>query len=122
MISVTKHWASHWASKFRFALCGLLKSVRTQSSFWVHVPAAIAVICIGGWLKIGLWQWSAVAIAITTVLAAELFNTAMEQLVSVLHPDQDERIGHALDAAAAAVLVTSIGAAVVGMLVLASSL
>ena len=114
--------AKHWIAKFRYAIVGMLRSVRSQSSFWVHVPAAIVVIGIGFWLELQLWQWAAITIAITTVLAAELFNTAIEQLVAVLHPEHDPRIGHALDAAAGAVLVASIGSAVIGMLVLASAL
>jgi diacylglycerol kinase len=111
-----------WRKKFAFAVDGLVHSIRTQNSFWVHLPVAVAMLAISVWLRFELWQWSVVAIVITLVLAAECLNTAIEQLVSVLHPEHDERIGHALDAAAAAVLVTALGAAVVGMMVLAASL
>tara|TARA_R110002049_G_scaffold4601_5_gene32698 strand:- start:972800 stop:973153 length:354 start_codon:yes stop_codon:yes gene_type:complete len=114
--------AKNWTAKFRYAFSGLLRSVRTQNSFWVHVPFAIAVIVIGVCLHITWLQWSVLAIAITIVLSAELFNTAIEQIVAVLHPEHDERIGYALDAAAGGVLVTAIGAATVGLIIFYSAL
>ena len=109
--------AKNWSAKFGYAFRGLLRSIRTQNSFWVHVPMAIAVVVIGVCLHITWLQWAVLMIAITTVLAAEMMNTAIEQLVAVLHPDHDPRIGHALDAAAGAVLVTAIGASIVGLIV-----
>jgi undecaprenol kinase len=44
------------------------------------------------------------------VLAMELVNTAVEHLADHLHPDQHPRIKIVKDCAAAAVLVTSLGA------------
>jgi len=63
------------------------------------------------------WQWCALILSIGGVLTAELFNTAIEELIRVLHPDADPRIGRVLDIAAAAVLVASITAAIVGLVV-----
>jgi len=52
------------------------------------------------------------------VLAAELFNTALEHLADHLHPEVDPRIGLVKDCAAAAVLVAAIAAAAVGIALL----
>jgi diacylglycerol kinase len=111
-----------WGKKFELAAAGIVRSLRTQSSFWVHLPMAAAVLGIAAWLQLETWRWVAILLAIAMVLSAELFNTAIEQLVKVLHPDHDDRIGRALDAAAGAVLVVSIGAAVIGVIVLAMPL
>jgi len=48
------------------------------------------------------------------VLAAELFNTAIELLADELHPHDSPRIRIVKDCAAAAVLVTVLGALIVG--------
>jgi diacylglycerol kinase len=117
MTSVSKVWGS----KFRNAWHGVVRSIRTQNSFWVHLAIAVAVIVLGICLHVSWLQWCVLTMAITIVLAAELFNTALEQLVATLHPEHDERIGHALDAAAGAVLVTAIGAAAVGLIVFYSA-
>ena len=45
-----------------------------------------------------------------SVLAAELFNTALEELTDHLHPGRHARIKIVKDVAAAAVLVASLGA------------
>jgi diacylglycerol kinase (ATP) len=50
---------------------------------------------------------------VTLVLAAELFNTALEHALDGLHPQQAEFVRLAKDCAAAAVLVLSLGAVVV---------
>jgi diacylglycerol kinase len=107
-----------WIAKFRVAAHGAMRSVRTQPSFWVHLPVALAVIVMAAWLRVELWRWAALVIVISVVLTAELINTAVEQMVAVLHPTKNERIGNALDAAAAAVGVAAAGAVVVGLLTL----
>lgn len=107
-----------WRNKFACAIAGGVWAVKTQNSFWVHIPITIFVFALAAFLKIDLWQWTAIVIATLVVFAAELLNTAIEQLVKVLHPERDARIGRALDAAAAGVLVTAIGAVIVGLITL----
>ena len=53
-----------------------------------------------------LW-WLLVLITISVVLAAELFNTALEFVIDRLHPEQHPAIAMAKDCAAGAVLVLS---------------
>jgi diacylglycerol kinase len=43
-----------------------------------------------------------------------MFNTAIEQLAKAIHPEQSPLIGTSLDIAAGGVLITSLGAALVG--------
>jgi diacylglycerol kinase len=107
-----------WPKKFAFAISGILWSARNQNSFWIHLPITVAVISLAAWLRIDPWRWVAVLFAITIVWSVELLNTSIELLVKVLHPEHDERIGQALDAAAGAVLVSSIGAVIIGLIVL----
>ena len=109
---------SAWLNKFGFAFSGAAWAVRTQSSFSVHVPVAIIVLATAAFLEVEPWRWAVLILAVAVVISAELFNTALEQMVAVLHPENDQRVGHALDAAAAAVLVPAIASVVVGLIVL----
>ena len=54
--------------------------------------------------------------------AAELLNTALEHLADRLHPEQHPTIQAAKDCAAAAVLVASLAAVLIGLLTLAVGL
>ena len=48
---------------------------------------------------------------------SEIMNTAIEYLADALHPEHHPEIGKAKDAAAAAVLISSLAASVVGAIV-----
>ena len=54
--------------------------------------------------------WALVILVSCAVLAAELFNTAIEHLADKLHPELDPEIRVVKDCAAAGVLVIVIGA------------
>lgn len=116
------HMLRRWQRKFEFAFRGLAIGIRGQDSFWVHVPFAIAVLFLAAVLQLRSSQWCLLILCISIVLAAEYFNSSLETLVRRLHPDRDPEIAKVLDTAAAAVFVTSIGAAAVGLIVLAPPL
>ncbi|MEM9368607.1 MAG: diacylglycerol kinase [Planctomycetota bacterium] len=107
-----------WIKKFGNALAGCRWAFRTQSSFWVHVTVSVLVISVSIWLGLTPVQWSVITLCIGIVIAAELFNTAIEQIVQVLHPAEEPRLGRALDMAAGAVLVLAVAAAAVGTITL----
>ena len=65
------------------------------------------------WLRPAAVWWALVALVSSAVIAAELFNTALEHLADHLHPEQHAKIRAVKDCAAAAVLVLAIGALVV---------
>lgn len=69
--------------------------------------AVLIVLAIGHLAPI--W-WALVVLASAGVLAAELFNTAIEHLADHLHPEVHPQIQVVKDCAAAAVLLMSCGA------------
>lgn len=86
------------------------RSLRTQMFFAGAVIPALLI------LRPALIWWALVGITVALVLAAELINTALENLADHLHPEQHPRIKVVKDCAAAAVLVLCIGAVWVGVL------
>ena len=107
----------HRLKSFAYALQGLAHLVRTQANARLHLLAAVLVCAAGGYFGLSRAEWLWVTVAITLVWSAEAFNTALEQLADVLHPQQHPGIGRAKDVAAAAVLIAAVGAAVIGLLV-----
>jgi diacylglycerol kinase (ATP) len=106
-----------WSRKFADAFRGLRRSFRTQTSFAVHVAAAVAVVAVAAILQVSPVEWALLVLAIGGVLAAEVFNTAVESLARALDTGIHPRVRDALDMASAAVLVASLAAALVGMIV-----
>jgi diacylglycerol kinase (ATP) len=70
----------------------------------------IGVLSVLAWRQPSPLWWAAMIITIMVVLAAELLNTAIEHLADHLHPNQHPNIKVVKDCAAAAVLVTTVGA------------
>lgn len=106
-----------WLSKFGDAFRGLFLAVRTQSSFAAHLPVAAAAVA-GGWLcDFSGAEWCLVVLAIGGVLAAEVFNTSIEEIARAMNTGPHPGIRDALDVASGGVLV-AVGAAIVVGLVL----
>ena len=93
-----------------FAVSGIVHTFRVESGFRIHVLAACAVIAALAVTRAAAVWWAIGALTVAAVMAAELFNTAVEHLADHLHPQQHASIKIVKDCAAGAVLVASIGA------------
>ncbi len=116
-MSPNKKRSRSWPAKFGHALRGIRLGSRGQSSFSVHGIAAVLVVAVGVWLEVSRTEWSLLALCITIVLTAEMFNSALERLATAVTEEYDERIGTALDIASSAVLIAALGAAIVGAII-----
>jgi diacylglycerol kinase len=106
-----------WTCKFRDAFRGLKEGVRGQSSFFVHFFIALSVVAAGVALGVSLIEWCLLVVSIAGVIAAEMFNSALESMAKAITGENDPHLGNSLDIGSAAVLVASIGAAVVGTII-----
>jgi diacylglycerol kinase (ATP) len=98
----------------RFAFDGLTHGLRTERSLQFHAGAfALVLLALLITRPAPLW-WALVMFASASVITAELFNTAIENLTDVLHPEIHPQIRVVKDCAAAAVLITAVGALAVG--------
>ncbi|EZP41382.1 diacylglycerol kinase [Janthinobacterium lividum] len=93
-----------------FALQGVSAAFRMESSFRLQCLATMLVLIVLSWCKPALIWWALLLLNCGMVLAAELFNTALEHLSDHLHPSLHPSIKIAKDCAAAAVLLLSITA------------
>ncbi len=104
-------------NSFTFALNGLKTTWREEQNFRIEILiGAIVVFCIL-FFKFSFVETVLSIIAITIVLISEIVNTAVEDLCNKVQPEHDPIIGKIKDTMAAFVLVSSLGAGIVGVLV-----
>ncbi len=101
-------------ASFGYAYEGIAYAFRTQRNFKIHAFISSLVIVAGLLLRLPLGEWEGLALVIALVLQTELTNTAVEALVDRVSPEYHELAKVAKDCSAAAVLITSIAAVVVG--------
>ena len=102
---------------FKFAFAGIAHFVKSEPNVIIHLIAAVVAVCMGFFFAINSVEWCLVIFAIGLVLSAEAFNTAIEYLTDLVSPDYHELAGKTKDVAAAAVLMSAITAAIVGLLI-----
>lgn len=112
---MTVHKNQPFARRLGFALSGLRHALRSEHSLKTQLVVFVAVVIAMIVLRPGPLWWALVMLASAGVFAAELFNTAVEQLADHLHPEVHPSIRVVKDCAAAAVLVASLGATGVGV-------
>jgi len=101
----------------RYALQGVVTMLRSQHNAWIHAAATAIVIALGVACRLSTAEWCWIVLAIVAVWTAEALNTAFEFLTDVASPTFHPVAGKAKDVAAGAVLITAVGAAVIGLLV-----
>ncbi len=107
---------------FGYAIEGVSYLIRTQRSARIEITIGLLVVVLAVWLDITPVQWAVLVLAMALVLALEALNTAIEIAVTLASPERQPLAKAAKDVAAASVLVGAIGAAAVGLLILAPPL
>ena len=104
-------------NSFKYAFNGIETSFKTEKNMKIHILVAILVVIFGIILKINKIEWILCTFAIVLVISAELFNTAVETTVDLITQEKNEKAKIAKDVSAGAVLVTAIGAAIIGLII-----
>ncbi len=104
-----------------YAVDGLRAVWRREASFRTQCVLGAGAFGVTALLQPGPLWTALVAAAIALVLSLELMNSALEDVIDKLHPAIAPEMKRAKDAAAAAVLVASLGALAIGTLMLVSS-
>ncbi|HKD53532.1 MAG TPA: diacylglycerol kinase [Steroidobacteraceae bacterium] len=99
-----------FASRLSYALQGLSHGLRSEVSLRTQAIMFVAALIALAVLRPGAIWWAMVLLASAAVLAAELFNTAIEHLADELHPADSPGMRIVKDCAAAGVLIASLGA------------
>ena len=95
---------------------GLALLCLAQPNFRIHLFASFCAIALGWFFAISTIEWLVLVVTITVVLTTEALNTVLEKVVDLYQPDRHPIARDAKDLAAAAVLVASTGALIVGVI------
>ena len=106
-------------SRLGYAFRGVVAAFRLDQAFVEHLICAALVVAAAIVLRVHLVEACLLVLCVAAVVAAEMFNTALEQLVKAVHPEQNPLLGKSLDISAGCVLVASLGAAIVGAVIFA---
>ena len=107
---MSQHKNRPFLTRLSYALQGLAHSLRGEASLRLQAVVFAAVIVALIALRPAAVWWALVLLASAAVLAAELFNTAIEHLADVLHPEESPGVRIVKDCAAAGVLIAVLGA------------
>jgi len=102
---------------FTWAFAGIVYAIRTQRNMQLHIAAVAIVLVLGLALNLSRLEFVAVIAAISLVLVAEMFNTAIEAAVDAVVTDYHPLIKVAKDVASGAVLIAAVNAVATAYLV-----
>jgi diacylglycerol kinase len=107
---------------FTYAFSGFKLLFRNEHNSWIHLGATTAVVIAGILFQISLYEWIIILILVGIVFVTEIINTAIEYLSDFVSPQYSEKIKNVKDLAAAAVLTSSVIAAIAGSIIFLSKI
>ena len=102
---------------FIYALRGLLKVLREEQNLKIQATVAILVIIAALSLRISGLEWCLLILAIGLVILTEIINSAVERVTDVLKPRINGYVKEIKDVMAAAVMIASLAALVIGLII-----
>ena len=102
---------------FRHALRGLSYALRREHNFQIEVVFAILVFLLAFLFQLSPMEQSILFIMVGIVLSLELLNTAVERLVDITKPRIHPYAKIVKDIMAAAVLLSSLFALLIGFII-----
>jgi undecaprenol kinase len=114
-MAVFSVWLRRRAMSFVCAGRGLALLCLTQANFRIHIAASICAIALGWLFWISVIEWLILVLTIALVLTTEALNTVLEKTVDLCQPDRHPAARDAKDLSAAAVLIASTCAFIVGV-------
>lgn len=102
---------------FSYALRGLRQVFTSEQNFRLQFLVALLTVALMIFFRVKLWQAVILTMLIISVLILEIFNTIFERLTDFLQPQIHHYVRIIKDLMAAAVLLASIGAVIIGLLI-----
>ena len=107
---------------FNNAILGITKAIIMERNMKIHIIFAVAVIILSLLLDLTEIELLILLLTISTVIAAETFNTAIEKICDLITEDYHQQIEIIKDISAGAVLITALNAIVVGYIIFSNKL
>lgn len=98
------------------ALDGIRQVLLSQQNARIHAAATLVVFLAAGLAGFSRLEWALLLLVVGFVWAAEIFNTAVEDLVDLVSTEQNPAAKRVKDISAGAVMVSVLVAILFGML------
>jgi len=99
------------------ALRGVKQVFKTEQSFRIQVVVGTLVIIFALVFPLEAWERVVILLMVSLVLILELINSVFERLVDSFRPRLHPVVGEIKDIMAAAVLIASVFAAIIGLII-----
>lgn len=106
----------------RIALDGLRQVLLTQQNARIHAAASLVVFLAAWLLGFSSLEWAILLLVVGFVWAAEIFNTAIEDLVDLISKEDNPAAKRIKDISAGAVMVSVLVSILVGLILFGSRL
>jgi len=105
---------------FRFAFRGITEAIKSERNLKIHLVMALLAILLG--LIVGLTriEWAIIVLVIFVILAAELFNSAIEGICNLLKEENNldyEKTRLVRDISAGTTLLLAIASVIIAIFV-----
>ena len=112
MKTIRKHFAT-----YGHGIRGIGLAFRYEPAMRFHVAATVGIILLNILLRISRTEWIITLMLIGLVLAAEVFNTAIEKLADRVTQEQDLLIGQVKDLASGAASILCLLAVICALVI-----
>lgn len=100
---------------FKHAISGIIWTLKNQQNFRVHLIISLTVLFLSFFLKVSKTETLLLVLVIILGLTAEMINTAIEEMTNLITIKWAKQAKIAKDISAGMMLLTAIGAAIVGL-------
>ncbi|MBS4024160.1 MAG: diacylglycerol kinase family protein [Clostridia bacterium] len=103
---------------FKFAWQGITWVIINERNMKIHLALAMLAAAAGLWTGVSTWELVVLSLVITLVLALEMVNSAVEQVVNLYIGTEFHPVAKKVkDIAAGAVLLAAINAVIIGTII-----
>lgn len=102
---------------FGYAYAGVVHAFKYNQNIRIHFGMAIIVALVSLYFQISGFEMGILGLTILLVIASEMINTSIEEMVDLITTEHRKEAKTAKDVAAGMVLVTASGSVIVGILV-----
>ena len=105
------------AKSFKYAFQGLVKTFREEQNLKLQTGIALLAVILAIFFRISRLEWCFLVFTIGLVILMEIANSAVERITDVLKPRINSYVKEIKDIMAAAVMLSSIVAIIIGLII-----
>lgn len=102
---------------FQYAIKGFIKTFKEEQNIRLQAIIGGVAIIMGVYFSISRLEWAFIIFVIGLVMLMELANSAVERIADVLKPRLNSYVKEIKDITAAAVMLASIVAVIIGLII-----